>query len=153
MAPCCRRTGRVRANLVDRATGEPAAHARLDVVVGGSRWAGIASTEGAVAVGFPYPGFGGAPPPSPPPGTGGTPPSQQAWPARIEVRHDPDALDFPLRGHPPDLASVAGQAPVDVWPDTAGPPRPGLDTVLQYGAELVLRSAGESSLLTGGTSP
>lgn len=143
----------VRADLVNRATGEPAAHARVDVIVAGRRWAGTASDRGAVAVAFPYPGFGGAPSPSPPPGTGGTPPGLQTWPIAVEVRHDPPSLDFPVAERPPDLASIFGQASVDIWLTHSGPSVAALDAQLLFGAELVLRTGAGPVLEVGGTSP
>ena len=142
--------GVVRADIADRATGEPAAYARVDVLVAGRRWAGVASESGAVAIGFPYPTFGGPPPASPPAPVA---PGPQTWPVVVEVRFAPEALEFPLPGRAPELTSILGQPRVAVWPDMAGTPVDALQAELTFGSELVLRTAGASSLLTGETSP
>ncbi|MDA0166278.1 hypothetical protein OM076_38795 [Solirubrobacter ginsenosidimutans] len=109
------------------ARAQVAPHARVDVLAGGRRWAGIATEDGAVAIGFPYPAFSGTPSPSPPPGTGGTPPALQVWTLTVELRQDPGALVFPLPGRPPELASILGQPLVETFV-----------AELHFGAELVL---------------
>jgi hypothetical protein len=146
----------VRASLADRGSGAPAAHTRLDVVVAGTLWAGVADALGNVAVMLPFPAFGGSAAfPSPPPGTGGVPPEQQSWPVQVRVRYEPAALDHPIEGAAPTLASILAQSPDVLWPDEAGPPVPELPAELSFGRELVLRTQGteESTLLVGAASP
>ena len=146
----------VRASLAEQGSGIPAAHARLDVVAGGTRWAGVADALGNVAVLFPYPLFEGvAAVPSPPPGTGGIPPAEQSWAVQVSVRHQPEALDFIPDPDVPTLASILAQSPDVLWQDDRGPPTTELHAELSFGRELVLRTQGteESTLLVGAASP
>jgi hypothetical protein len=146
----------VRASLADRASGAPAAHARLDVVAGGTRWAGVADALGNVAVLFPYPAFEGlAAVPSVPPGTGGLPPQEQRWPVEVSVRRQPEALDVSVDPEVPTLGSILAQSPEVLWPDDQGPPVHRLEAELGFGHELILRTQGtqESTLLVGAASP
>jgi hypothetical protein len=145
----------VRASLARHAGGEPAAHARLDVVVAGTRWAGVADELGNVAVMFPYPIFSGAGPASPPPGSQGIPPEQQSWALTVQVRYDPEALDYPPGSEVPTLGSILIQSPTDTWPHAAGQPVGEMDAVLTFGHELIMRTEGsnDSTLMVGAASP
>jgi hypothetical protein len=144
----------VRATLVDHGSGDPVAHARVDVAIGATLRAGISDERGNVAVMFPYPLFAGAIAASPPPGTPGVATDTQSWTATVSVRSEPDALHRPNGGDPPTLSSILAQAPAMVWVSEAGPPLPHLDAELRFGRELVLKTQpAHSALLVGGTSP
>lgn len=144
----------VRAQLRDFVTGDPAAHARLDVLGGGLRWAGVADAGGTVAVMFPYPVFGGAAMSSPPPGASGIPSIDQSWLVTVEVRYQPGALDFPPGCDVPTSTSIVLQEQTVVRIDS-GAPVPEWQTELSFGSELLLRTEGDeqSSLVIGGGSP
>jgi hypothetical protein len=67
---------------------------------------------------------------------------EQTWP--VELR----AFYTPLSPVPeiPDLCDLLNQAPATLWQD-ASPPRPLVQTTLQYASDLVLRSGSSSTLL------
>jgi hypothetical protein len=142
----------VRAQLRASETGAPAAHARLDMLVGGLRWAGVADERGVVAVMFPYPLFAGAALASPP---AGVPSVEQTWAATIEVRYQPDALDFPPGCDVPTLTSIVLQEQTMVRPHSSSAPVSELHTQLSFGSELLLVTEGDdlSTLVVGGGSP
>lgn len=154
--------GAVRGQLVDAASGKPAAHGRLDVVVNpglvdSRRAIGIADSTGAVVVPMPYPRFGPVDDRSSPP-TGGVPPAGQTWPVEIRAFYEPDVLDHRPRLPAPALnggrGGVLAQAQAVVWP-TAHEADMTLRADLQFGSDLIVRTAGDerSRLLIGGTSP
>ncbi|MEV6041177.1 hypothetical protein AB0L65_59455 [Nonomuraea sp. NPDC052116] len=142
-------TASVRATLVEHATGEPAAHTRVDVAVGGTVWPGIAAGNGNVAVLFPFPVFQGAVPASFPAGGQGQPPMGQSWPVTVTVRYQPGALHRPAPGQVPTLAGILAQAPARIRPTRAGAPQARLDAELYFGRELVLATQGYSVLRIG----
>jgi hypothetical protein len=105
---------------------------------GGATYRGVAGVTGAVVVVLPYPE---------PPWHGTSPPAgsralgEQSWPVTIGVRFTPG-----LAGAPPDLCDVLGQAPASALASDS-PADPLLAAGLGFGRELVLRTAGHSSLL------
>lgn len=144
---------RMRAELVDRATGLPAAHALAELRVPGERsWQGVADGAGRLALPFPVPdlveGFGGSPE-SP----GARPLHERTWPVTLEVRYSPgDLRKLPGTGVP-DLASILNQRPARLWAnrpdDDAGVAE--LPGELVYGRDLTFRTEGLPSLVIAPT--
>ena len=131
----------VRADLVRRSTGQPAAHAVLELDVEDSGvWHGIADERGSVAVFLPAPPFQatlGSSPPGPQ-----APPHQQQWQVTARVRYQPSHLETPAGAELPDLRTILTQAAGLTWPAAAGAGSAQLNTVLSFGQDLVLRTAG-----------
>jgi hypothetical protein len=142
----------VRAQLAEHGTGssEKAALYAVMEVQGsdGQVWYGLADERGCVAVLFPYPTFSshsGALSLSPPETD-----SRQRWTLSIGIRYAPDALRFPPASSLPELRSIFNQGSGTIWPSrTASPEQPvsRLSAELIFGEELVLKSAGEATLL------
>lgn len=137
----------VRADLVDVATGRPAAHAVLDVTTpDGTRWYGLADARGQVLALFPYPAVATRLDVSPPaPIALG----DQRWPVAIRVRYAPAHLAFPAGSAIPDLRSTFSQPHGTVRDTGGGLASDQLDAELAHGEPLVLRSAPRSVLLVG----
>ena len=131
----------VRADLVRQSTGQPAAHAVLELAVEESgAWHGIADEAGRVAVFFPVPPFQatlGSSPPGPQ-----APPAEQQWAVTARVLYQPANLATPAGAAWPDLRTILTQAAGRVWPTAAGAPAAQLDATLNFGQDLILRSAG-----------
>jgi hypothetical protein len=139
----------VRAQLVDAATHQPAAHALMTVHILGQTVAyGLADAYGGIAVLFPYPAFttvaGGSPP-----GTPLAPGGVQHWEVSIGVRYAPAALAVPPGATLPDLRSIVSQAPGTIWTTVASQSLSLLSAELMFGQELVLRTDETSVLLIG----
>lgn len=137
----------VRAELFDSLRQTPAAHALLEVEVGGETWFGLADEVGRVAILLPYPPSNltlGSSPPS------GPPLSQQQWPVRVRVRSEPGALRFPAQSTRPDLRSIRDQSMglIHATLPVAGPGTPGptLSATLNFGRDLVLRTGTQPNL-------
>lgn len=140
----------VRAELRDAATGEPAAHALLEVEVDGESWLGLADGGGRVAVYFPVPTFrhvlvGSFP-------EGGAPPHEHTWELTIRVRWASGAVSVAPEGGFPLLATVSDQPPGLLHGEAPGSLVPGeavdaLSETLVHGRETVVRSRGSSFLL------
>ncbi|MGY1727837.1 hypothetical protein ACI79J_12785 [Geodermatophilus sp. SYSU D01062] len=153
----------VRAQLADHADGTPAAFARVEVVTDPDtparrRHVGVAGEDGAVLLPVPYPRFGSAPDgvgSVPAAGTRGDPPAARRWPLRVRVHHQPDLLTRPPGAPAPLLPGILAQPPGRIWEVRDGAPAAALDASLRYGAELVLRTAGDprSRLLVGTPAP
>lgn len=146
-------TAAIRAQLVDRGTGEPAAHAVLRATVDGTPWLGVADERGAVVVALPYPPFAAGPAgsfaDSVPAGAHGVPTDDQTWAVTIEVRAQPSALesstalDFPPEVATPRLHSVLCQGAAGVWDATGdGAAAAQLIRDLRYGRDLVVTTEG-----------
>lgn len=138
----------VRAELWDVIADAPAAGAVLEVSgVGATAWRGIADSRGQVVVQCPYPEprWQGA---SPPPGSASL--SEQSWSVHASVRYSPTQASPPssLRqaSHPPDLCQVLMQTAATLLA-TDSPSAVLPAQTLQFGRELVLRSAGRPILL------
>lgn len=140
----------VRAELVERATGRPAAWALATLAApGGRHWHGISDAAGRLALAFPYPdlpdGFGGSP--SSP---GARPLAERTWPVTLSIAYAPEERRA-LPGTPvPDYLSILAQSPARVWPgnpedDAAGFDE--LDAELEFGRDLTLRTEGRPALL------
>jgi hypothetical protein len=144
----------VRAQLLDKSTGAPAAHAVVRVSVAGTVWIGIADASGAVAVYFPYPALDRLSLGSPP-GLGQGTIFNTTWPATAQVQSQPSKLTFPLSGmtnlslswqNTPGLKSVLNdQAGAPVWTTEAGPSATTFSTTLQFDQEAVLRTGAVST--------
>lgn len=146
-------TAAIRAQIVDRASGEPAAHAVVKVVVGDVQWFGAADDRGTAVVPLPYPAFAGGPAgsfaDSVPAGSHGIPTGDQTWTATIEVRSQPaalefsTALDFPDGVSVPRMHSVLCQATAGIWDDSGdATTETELVRELRYGQELILVTDG-----------
>jgi hypothetical protein len=133
----------VRAELWDVAADAPAARAVLEVTPPQAPpVVGIADDEGRAVVLLPYPEppwQGGA---SPPPGSLSL--AEQSWTVGVAVRFDSPPLGGPARPAP-DLCAVLGQQPATALADLS-PPTDLTQATLEYGRDLVLRTAGESTL-------
>jgi hypothetical protein len=146
----------VRADLVRESTGEPAAHAVLELDVEDSGvWHGVADERGSVAVFFPIPPFQatlGSSPPGPQ-----APPQQQQWQVTARVLYEPAHLETPAGADQPDLRTILTQAAGALWLTAAGAPVGSLSATLNFGVDLILRTAGlaETRLLidTGAALP
>lgn len=137
----------VRAQLVERATGSPAAHAVMRAQIAGRLFWGVADHTGAVALPFPYPAFAGGPAGSMagsiPAGSHGVPTDSQHWPITIDVRWEPTVLEFPIESEIPRFHSVVCQGSADIWLDAANAGGQNeLVTELRYGRELILQTEG-----------
>ena len=131
----------VRADLVRESTGQPAAYAVLELDVEDSGvWHGIADERGSVAVFFPTPPFQatlGSSPPGPQ-----APPQAQQWQVAARVLYSPDHLETPAGANQPDLRTVLTQAGGVLWATAAGAPAATLPAALNFGQDLILRTAG-----------
>lgn len=137
----------IRAQIVERATGIPAAHAVVGAEVGGTRWVGFADGEGSLLLPFPYPGFAGALPgslgDSIPAGSHGVPTDTQHWTVTIDVRWEPAVHEIPAITDVPHMHSLLCQAGAEVWNDVSDASATNqLATELRYGRDLVLSTAG-----------
>lgn len=131
----------VRADLVRESTGEPAAHAVLELDVEDSgAWHGMADERGSVAVFFPIPPFQatlGSSPPGPQ-----APPQAQQWQVAARVLYEPAHLETPAGANVPDLRTILTQAAGAIWATAAGAPAAALNATLSFGQDLILRTAG-----------
>jgi hypothetical protein len=131
----------VRADLVRPSTGQPAAHAVLELDVQDSGvWHGIADQRGSVAVLFPIPPFQatlGSSPPGPQ-----APPQAQQWQVTARVLFEPDHLETPAGADQPDLRTILTQAAGVLWATAAGAPAAAIPATLSFGQDLILRTAG-----------
>jgi hypothetical protein len=137
-------------------TARPAAHAVLEVYLGGTLLQlGIADPQGSVAIFMPYPAFAPSSPGSVSPPTAATP--RQSWTLGMRARFQPSVLNRPA-GPLPELRSIVAQtaAPFLV-PDGVGVDQPvaELTADLVFGQELVLRTGTDARLFLGSaaTSP
>ncbi len=137
----------VRGQLHDARREAPAAHAWVDVDVGGAVWRGVADRTGAFAVVFPYPRlqvpFGLSPP------VDAVPPARQRWRTVVRVGYDPFARMAPSEGGLPLLRSILDQPPALVWPRVGLAPADEIVTELTFGRELIVRTAGDSCVWIG----
>ena len=152
----------VRAQLLDRDTGAPAAHALVRVTLADRSVLGAADERGRVLVLLPYPllerlRLGS------PPGAGAQAPSRQSWPATVEVWFRPDLPkpfgDVPML--PPPWTTLPGlkgilenQESAFIWPAVSGSPATAWTGTLLYDRELVVRTGTTSELwISRGASP
>jgi hypothetical protein len=128
----------VRAEIVEAATGNPAAFAVLEVDAGPGTPSGrgFADEEGRVLVILGYP--------RPPSGLGIAPRSIEgaSWTLNVRVRYAAGVATGPV----PGLCAVLGQPPAIVLAARA-PGTPLFTGQLAYGQDLVLVTAGENVLL------
>ena len=130
----------VRASLVEKAGGAPAANAVLQLKLPDeSLWYGLANPRGEVVVMFPYPTFevapGDADDPIPLPLT------EQSWSLEVSVLYNPDALVYAPRSSRPDLSSPFLQPSGTLWEDPGAPAGvPVATTTLRFDEELVMRT-------------
>jgi hypothetical protein len=131
----------VRADLVHETTGEPAAHAVLELDVEDSGvWHGIADERGNVAVFLPIPPFQ-ATLSSSPPGPQ-APPHEQQWQVTARVLYEPARLETPAGAARPDLRTILTQTAGVVWASAGGASAAELSATLSFGQDLILRTAG-----------
>lgn len=124
----------IRAELWDPFAAAPAAWAVVEVRAAGTLLGrGISDRSGKVAVLGPYP----APPDAPfnSPAAGPVPLSSQTWPVTLAARYTPAGPAPAI----PDLGTVLGQGPANLWADSAlQAAYPG--ATLGFGSDLVARS-------------
>jgi hypothetical protein len=137
----------IYAGLIDRATGNPAAHALMTVEVEGEETRyGIADERGNIAILFPYPTLkiplsDSLPAGDPVPLTG------QSWPITIRVRYEPDSVKYPPGMKVPYFNDILNQE-YGVIRTTYSDSPPGetvvneWSTFLYFGRGLVLRTHG-----------
>jgi hypothetical protein len=162
--------GAIRADLVDRDTGQPAAWAVIRVQISGSSetWVGIADEAGRVLVLVPYPVMQLLQLTSPPIG-GPVGISAQSWTVTVQAQYDPDQLTFPAANFPdaqwpwtdtPSLRDIfVNQPPATIWPSPSAATLE-LTADLSVGQDLSLTSvsgsppASDSTLsISRGSSP
>jgi hypothetical protein len=136
----------VRASILERYTGNPAAYAVLEVQSQGEgKWYGIADSRGCISVLFPYPRvitrLGHSPP------LLQVPLQEQKWDLSARIRYAPPALIYARGSRRPDLRSIINQGPALIWPAHSGPGVEVISSTLTYGQELVLRTGALSELL------
>jgi hypothetical protein len=132
----------LRAQLWDADRDAPAAWAVLEVAPNGSPTArGLGDAEGRATVLFPYPEPVAAPA-SPPAGPARRPLADERWPVRVRAFYAA-ADPVPVV---PELATVLAQPPATLLA-SASPPSQLTEGTLEYGRELVLRTAGLSVVL------
>jgi len=160
----------VRADLLDKDTGQPAAWAVLRLQVAGQpeAWTGVADDRGRALILFPYPLVDRLTLGSPP-GSGQGSITEQNWPVSVQARYGPANLRFSLDGVPglaypwsvtPNLKSILeDQPPARIWTEDSQSTF-SADATLVFGQELVLRTRlSDPALLSstlsisGGTSP
>jgi hypothetical protein len=131
----------VRAELWDALAARPAPSALLEVTVSGATHYGLSDAAGRVVVAFPYP----EPPTqiSSPPGSQGSW-TTATWPLTLGVRYAA-APAGAASSAVPMLDAVLAQ-PQAVLLAASSPETPLGGATLPYGSELVLRSAGQSTL-------
>lgn len=144
----------VRAELVDRDTGAPAAWAVLEATLAGETATAIADEAGRAVLMLPWPTPDLLRHPSPPVDAG-----TATWTITLSVRWEPGALryPFPARDDLPDawtarpsLKSILeAQGPAEVWTDEEDPSVESWTETLVHGQELVLRTR----LADGGHAP
>jgi hypothetical protein len=138
--------------LFDQVNGRSAAHALIQVSVGGEDAYGVSDDEGRFAVWLPYPGIAQDIAGSPPPALGLGSLFGQSWPLELRVLYDPDHQVALPRTDLPDYLSLLTQPLADLWldsPDLGA--SPGLSEawsgVLDYGRELNVTTLGAERLL------
>jgi hypothetical protein len=129
----------VRAQLIDRATGAPAAWTLVTASYGARvRALGMSGADGQLALFFPYP-------PLPQPSIATSPPAitDYRWPIALAAYRQTLPAD-----RPPDLAALTAQLahPVTLFADDSDPLPPQL---LSLGRPLTVRTANSSALLLG----
>lgn len=134
--------------LVVEATGAPAAHARVTAIFpDGARGYGLSDAFGRVAIFAAYPPLEAELTGSPIP-AGRLPLCERSWSVSVEVAHQPSLLQPLIGTELPDYRRVLAQAAASVFqggsPDE---PEARWTGSLEFGRELVLRSAGHSALI------
>ena len=132
----------LRSQLIDAATGEPAAWALLEVSAPGQpAYRGIADDQGRVAVLFAYPEASavGAGPSLSPIGPADPPLTDQTWTLGLRVHYTPR----PPGDVSPDLCTTLSQAPASLWEDSNRTSAL-TSATLRYGRELIVRSTDTS---------
>lgn len=128
--------GALRANILDAATGRPAAWALCEArTVTGLPSYGVADELGRLCVWIPYP--------EPPNAGPRIPLSKQSWPLVIRFFFGAVATVNGVA----DLASVLRQPPAAAWLDAART-QPLTTAVLSFGRDLILRTADAPTLST-----
>jgi hypothetical protein len=130
----------LRADLWDVEADAPAAWAVIEATAdGGPTAVGVSDARGSVAVILPYPE---------PTTLEASPPSarrslvEQTWPLTLRVLYEPVSPVPDV----PDLCEILGQEEATLVADDS-PPTPLTNVTLEFGRELVVRSAGRPELL------
>jgi len=140
----------IHAALIEKATGEPAAYAVLEVDVesnGGEdmgKWYGISDERGCISILFPYPDMevtlSQSSPASP-----AIPLDRQEWQLTIQVHYAPGTLTYPantaMEDRIPLLESILAQSAGGIWTES-GTFVNQWSTVLTFGEALILTTEG-----------
>jgi hypothetical protein len=140
----------IRAQLLDVSSGKPAAWAVLEARINDKPAAeGFADKEGRVALIFPYPEPSQPSMVSPPSGNR-RPLTEQSWPVQVHALYSASIPE----NETPDLCDVFAQ-PAAVLMSSLSPPVALMESKLEFGKELVLKSDLESRLFIrpGGSPP
>ena len=144
----------LRGDLVDRNTGEAAAHALVRVENDdGFSWYSVADENGKFAVMLPYPllniSFGSSPPTS-----DGVRLFERTWTVNVTVMYEPLSLDELPGTDLPDYSSILSQGQALLYmesPQTDVGEVNELQAELVYGRDLVIKTAGYSELYISAT--
>lgn len=139
----------LRGDLIDRNSGEAAAHAVVRVEnEEGFSWYGIADAEGKFAVMLPYPllhiAFGSSPPTS-----DGIRLAERTWSVSVTVLYEPLSLIDLAGSELPEYSSILSQGQAWLYsesPETDIGELSELQTELVYGRDVVIATAGFSEL-------
>jgi len=134
--------GVVRAQLAEAFSDEPAAYAVLGVEIAGETWYGISGNDGQVTVVFPVPDFTSL--------TNFTSPvsavPMQSWPLTTRVRYAPSWQETPVGALAPNVRSLFDQPTREIWLTDSGATGSALNSDFVFGEELILRTAGQTTL-------
>lgn len=147
----------VRGELFDREAAQTAAHAVVCVTTeDGFQWYGLADAHGRFVTFMPYPtligGIGGSPAVQ-----SRRPLHQQTWQLSIEVLYAPHLVTSLLDSTLKEYSSVLNQPPARIWPvlpEDGGISTDKQNVQLNYGIDVILKTAGQSKLMVSpATSP
>lgn len=134
----------ITGTLHDNITEKPAKYAFLEVKFNNNKkWYGISDERGCFTILFPYPTMEQI--------LESPPVFKEEWKINIQVRYQPDVLNFPPSINISDLHSILGQTPGKIWKELPGSPGPGdstfnLPVTLTYGKPIILRTKDQSEL-------
>lgn len=140
----------VRGELFAIAADKPAAHALVRITTeDGFSWFGLADEQGRFAAVMPYPtlidGIGGSPT-----ANNRKPLYEQTWNLAIEVLFEPTHLQELPGSRMKDYKSILNQSQAQIWPISpkkGGLPIANQHVQLEFGKEVILKTAGLSKLL------
>lgn len=139
---------RVRGQLRNQLTGQPATHALVRVITeSGESWFGLADAEGQFIVAMPFPdlsaGFGGSP------ATAQVPLHEQSWNIDLEVAYSPTTLELLPGTDIPNYTSILNQTTANIFPsdpEESASTVTQLSLLLEFNQPTVTRTDGQSVL-------